>query len=89
MTAIRKYTSDDDDAIIKVWEAATRVAHPFFTEEFIAAQRDAVRDMYLPNTLTHIVERDGKLVGFISMMGQEVGAIFVEPALHGMGWGAG
>lgn len=87
MAVIREYTRDDDDAIVSVWEAASRIAHPFFTEDFIASERIAVREMYLPNTSTLVAEEDGAVIGFTSMMGDELGAIFLEPTFHGKGVG--
>ena len=87
MTVIRDYTRDDDDAIVAVWEAAARVAHPFLSEEFIAGERVAIREQYLPNTATLVAEENGTVIGFTSMMGDELGAIFLDPAFHGQGVG--
>jgi len=87
MMTIRNYTIDDDDAIIAVWEAATRLAHPFFTDEFIASERTSIRDVYLPNTVTYVAENDGRITGFLSLIGDEVGAIFVQPEHQGTGLG--
>ena len=40
--------------------------------------------MYLPNTQTVVAEvEDGVVIGFASMMGDELGAIFLDPAHHG------
>ena len=43
--------------------------------------------MYLPISDTWVAESDGTVVGFISLLGNEVGAIFVEPTSHGRGLG--
>lgn len=87
MAVIREYKSDDDDAIIAAWEASTRIAHPFLTDDFIAGERIAIREMYLPNTITHVAEENGAVIGFASMMGDELGAIFLIPDFHGKGVG--
>lgn len=87
MTSIRAYATQDDDDIIAVWEAVSRLAHPFLSEDFIASERTAIRDIYLPNTITYVAEDDGRVVGFTSLIGDEVGAIFVLPELHGKGLG--
>lgn len=87
MAVIRDYTCEDDDAIVSVWEAASRLAHPFVSDDFIAAERIAVRETYLPNTSTLVAEEDGAIIGFTSMMGDELGAIFLDPAFHGQGVG--
>ena len=66
---------------------ATRLAHPFMTDEFIAQERDNVAHIYIPNTDTWVVEIDDEVVGFIALMGNEVGAIFLQPEIHGVGAG--
>ena len=89
---IRKYQDDDTDAIIDVWFKATRLAHPFLSEDFLAEEVQNIRKIYLPNTETWVLEDGGHLVGFISLIHHgrgdiEVGAIFLDPARHGCGLG--
>ncbi len=84
---IRQYKSADLDAVLSSWEAATRLAHPFMTDEFIAQERINVAEIYMPNTDTWVVDIDGNVEGFIALMGNEVGAIFLQPEFHGKGAG--
>lgn len=84
---IRPYENTDLDAVLSSWEAATRLAHPFMSDEFIAQERINVAEIYMPNTDTWVVDIDGKLEGFIALMGNEVGAIFLQPECHGKGAG--
>ncbi len=84
---IRQYENSDLDAVLSSWEVATRLAHPFMTDEFIAQERINVAEIYIPNTDTWVVEIDGKVEGFIALMGNEVGAIFLQPKYHGKGVG--
>jgi len=84
---IRPYRAADLDGLLRSWEAAFRLAHPFIADDFIAEQRVAVAEKYIPNTVTDVAVIDGNVVGFIAMMGNEVGAIFVDPSLHGKGVG--
>lgn len=49
--------------------------------------RISVAEIYLPNTDTWVVEFDGNVEGFIALMGNEVGAIFLQPKFHGKGAG--
>ena len=84
---IRKYKATDTDTIIDVWYKATTLAHPFMTEEFKKKEDTAIREMYLPNTETWVYEKDENVIGFISMIENEVGAIFLLPAFHGQGIG--
>ena len=84
---IRQYNSSDINAVLNTWEGATRLAHSFMTDEFIAQERRNTRDIYLPNTDTWVAELDGKVQGFIALMGNEVGALFLQPEHHGKGAG--
>jgi len=84
---IRQYENSDLDAVLSSWETATRLAHPFMTDEFIAQERINIADVYMPNTDTWVVDIDGKVEGFVALMGNEVGAIFLQPKYHGKGAG--
>lgn len=84
---IRRYRNSDLEAVLSSWESATRVAHSFMTDEFIAQERINVAEIYLPNTETWVLEIDGEVKGFIALMGNEVGAIFLQPESHGNGLG--
>ena len=89
---IRKFHHDDTDAVLRIWYKANKLAHPFLSEDFLAEVRLKVRDIYLPNTETHVAEQGGTVVGFISLIRHtdtipEVGAIFVEPTFIGKGFG--
>lgn len=84
---IRQYVDKDLEGVLSSWEAATRLAHPFLTEEFLAQERHNIPNMYLPNADTWVVEQDGTVIGFIALIGNEVGAIFVQPDFHSTGAG--
>ena len=84
---IRHYSDSDLESVLSLWEVATRMAHPFMTDEFIAQEKHNVAEIYMPNTDTWVVEIEGNVEGFIALMGNEVGAIFLHPTLHGKGIG--
>jgi putative acetyltransferase len=84
---VREYRKSDLEAVLSSWEEATRLAHPFMTDEFISQERKNVAEIYLPNTDMWVVETDNKVEGFIALMGNEVGAIFLQPDFHGRGAG--
>ena len=84
---IRQYENSDLEAVLSAWERATRLAHPFMTEEFIAQERINTAEIYLPNTDTWVIGTDDQVIGFIALMGNEVGAIFLQPEYHGQGAG--
>ena len=84
---IRQYKVSDLEGVLNSWEVATRLAHPFMTDEFIAQERINVAEIYMPNTDTWVAELEGEVKGFIALMGNEVGAIFLQPNCHGQGIG--
>ena len=84
---IRKYSAEDTDALISVWRSASAVAHAFLTESFLIQETQNMRDIYLPNAETWVVEWEGKPVGFIALLEDEIGGLFLFPPLHGQGLG--
>jgi putative acetyltransferase len=84
---IRQYVDSDLPEVVSSWESATRLAHPFMSEEFLAQERKNLPELYLPNADTWVAEIGGEVVGFIALIGNEVGAIFVQPTHHGEGAG--
>ena len=46
-----------------------------------------MRTIYIPNSDTWVYEKDAEIVGFISMIGNEIGGLFVIPSKLGKGIG--
>ncbi|WP_234952165.1 GNAT family N-acetyltransferase [Rhodopirellula baltica] len=84
---IRSYESTDLDALLDVWMSASKLAHPFLSPEFLAQERENIPAIYLPNAETWVYELDHTVVGFIALLGNEVGAIFVNPTHQKRGIG--
>ena len=84
---IRKYKETDLENLLNVWYAASSLAHPFLEEAFQQQERENIRNIYIPNTETWVYVEAGELIGFISMIGNEIGAIFMKPDHHGKGIG--
>ena len=84
---IRKYGDHDLDDLLEVWHQASVIAHHFMDDEFFAGERKAIQNDHLPIADTWVYESEGKVVGFISLLGENVGAIFVHPAMQSKGIG--
>ena len=84
---IRPYSPDDIESVLDIWESASRVGHPFLSDSFLIEGREKIRRVYMPMAATWIFEEGGTPVGFISLIGDEVGALFVDPAVHRRGVG--
>jgi putative acetyltransferase len=85
---IRQYDPGDCDALLAVWAASAAVAHPFWTPAIFQQERRDIADKFLPLAETYVFERGGAVIGFISLLGNEVGGIFVAPECHGQGVGS-
>ena len=84
---IRSYQDFDLNDLLTAWEHATKLAHPFLTKQFLEQEKLNIPNLYLPNADTWVVVDAEKVVGFMALIGNEVGALFVEPDYHGHGLG--
>ena len=84
---IRPYEARDLLALLAAWENASRLAHAFLDEGFFIEERRLIPELYLPQADTWVAEVDGRVIGFISLLGHEVGGLFVQPAYHRTGAG--
>ncbi len=84
---IRRYKDCDADAVVSVWRAASELAHPFLSKAFIDKEADNIRNVYPAFAETWVTEIDGKVVGFIALVGNEVGGLFLDQKNHGAGLG--
>ena len=85
---IRPYQECDLNDVLSIWEEASKLAHPFLTEAFLVQERHKIPNLYLPNAKTWLaVDNNNRAVGFIALIGNEVGALFVDPEFHGQGFG--
>ncbi len=84
---LREYTESDIEGYMETWEAASKLAHPFLSDEFHAQVGHDIRNTYLAMTESWVWESDGLVVGFISLMGKEIGGLFVRPSCHRQGIG--
>lgn len=86
-TIIRQYAADDLDDLLFAWESASKIGHPFLTADFLEQEQHNIAHVYLPVADTWVAEQGQKVIGFISLIGNEVGALFVQPQFHGTGVG--
>lgn len=84
---IRPYEKIDLDELLDTWYAASQVAHPFLSEEFFDIERHNIPNIYLPMADTFVYVHEGRVAGFIALIKNEVGAVFVHPEFHGQGFG--
>lgn len=74
---IRKQQEKDIAEIINIWYKASGLAHPFLKTDFVEQVKKDLRDVYLPNAATWVYEDNHSVVGFISMLGNEIGGDYL------------
>ncbi|MFT6458762.1 GNAT family N-acetyltransferase [Pseudophaeobacter arcticus] len=87
MTLIRPFSPADKLAVLSIWREASAYAHPFLTAEATDQAEAMIRDHFLDLAETYMAEVAGTPVGFISLIQNEVGGLFLRPAFHGRGIG--
>lgn len=70
-----------------IWLDASLLAHPFIGEKKLVEQKRLIEEKYLPEAETWVACLTDEPVGFISLLGTFVGAIFVAPNSQGQGIG--
>lgn len=84
---IRPIQNADTDTLVNIWLEASSFAHGFLGAERLALQAEQVRDIYLQQAENWVITEDGNPVGFIGLMDQFIGGLFIAPQAHGRGFG--
>lgn len=84
---IRAYGPGDRDAVLSIWREASAQAHPFLDADKVDEAERMIRDVFLDMAETLIFEIDGTAQGFLSLIREEVGGLFVRPGAQGHGIG--
>ena len=84
---IRKYRDSDLEAVLSCWENASKIAHPFLGKEFLEKERYNIPNVHLPNADTWVIEDEEQVIGFLALIANEIGGLFVKSEFHGTGAG--
>jgi putative acetyltransferase len=84
---IRRFEPTDEDELIGVWLASTIPGQDFLPEEFWRSEEPIVRQELLPIAETWVVEEDGEIVAFVSLLDEMIGGLFTHPEHQGAGYG--
>ena len=86
---IRKAEPADLPRALEVWRAAVDATHGFLTAADRAEIDVMVEHEHLPNVdLWVATDAAGKVQGFLGMGEDEIDSLFVDPAVHGQGYGS-
>jgi putative acetyltransferase len=84
---IRNYRETDLEEMVRIWYDASVLAHFFIPSSFWALNKSVMKEEYLPLAENFVFEEEGKVAGFISLVGERVCALFVAPGIQGTGVG--
>jgi putative acetyltransferase len=84
---IRPYRADDNAVLTTVWLDASRIAHDFLGEAKLKEQSKLVSEIYLPQAETWVACLNGEPVGFLGLLDNYIGGLFVSPEAQGRGIG--
>ena len=86
---IRRARTADHPALVALWEHSVRATHDFLTEADIVALRPLVRDALNDDALELwvLTEKADAPIGFMGLAGNDIAALFLEPAHRGQGGG--
>lgn len=86
---IRDYTPADLEPVVSVWFTVAKAAYHFLSDDVIQSIRNDIEHKYLPSPAAHtwVCEQDKELVGFITLIDNVVGGLFVLPDYQHIGIG--
>ncbi|NEW04619.1 N-acetyltransferase [Paenibacillus sp. SYP-B3998] len=84
---IRTYVENDLDRMMEIWLEGSKQAHNFIDEDYWESNQIAMKDVYLPMSQSYVIEVDGVIKGFISMVDNYLAALFVDTNEQGKGYG--
>lgn len=84
--SVRRGTPADLPRALAIWRAAVDATHGFLTPAD-RAEIDALVVDWLPTVELWVVDDGAVPVGFLVMDGTMIDALFVDPAVHGRGFG--
>lgn len=79
--------ASDSERLSGIWLDASLEAHSFLGAQRLLEQRCLIEERYLPMAETWVACRHAEPVGFISLLDDFVGGLFVAPNQQGLGIG--
>lgn len=85
---IREYHSSDIKHIEEIWLKASAISQSFLSSSFNESERKKLSSVYIHQTETWVYEEENQIKGFIAMIDNEIGALFIDPSSHRQGIGS-
>ena len=86
---IRKLQDNQDEIakVCNIWLEGSIESHDFIAESYWKSKVEDMKTQYLPNSKTYVLEEDGIIKGFISLVNETLAALFVASKYQGKGIG--
>ena len=84
---LRPFSPPDLAELLDAWYEASLIAHSFLPEEFFDKEREQIAHNWIPTADVTVFEDEGRVVGFVAMVDNEVGGLFVHPDFQRRGIG--
>lgn len=84
---IRPYNKEDMNCVLDIWLSASIKAHDFITKDYWISQVGDMENIYLPNSESYVFEQNRDVIGFYSLYGNHLAAIFVSTKEQSQGIG--
>ncbi|WP_291860617.1 N-acetyltransferase [Marinilabilia sp.] len=86
---IRKIQDNQGEVekVCAIWLEGSIQSHDFVSESYWQSKLEDMKTRYLPSSRTYVLEEDGQLKGFISLVDDILAALFVSPEYQGAGIG--
>ncbi|TVQ16696.1 MAG: N-acetyltransferase [Bacteroidetes bacterium] len=85
---IEKIQPEDIPEVVDLWYETSLKAHDFIDPQYWNANRELMKNRYIPMADTFIAREEERITGFASVMENYLAAVFVLPQFQGRGVGS-
>ncbi|CAG9620383.1 N-acetyltransferase [Sutcliffiella rhizosphaerae] len=75
------------DTITEIWYRGSVQSHSFIDSNYWLAQKQEMRDKYIPMAQSYVIYHENEVAGFVSMVDNYLAALFIDPVYQGNGYG--
>lgn len=85
---IRPFKNEDMETIVEIWLTGSLQAHDFIDSLYWHSAKTQMKSQYIPMSNTYVITEEPKsIIGFVSMVGDYLAALFIDCAEQNKGYG--